>query len=147
MDSPEQLGGKYYFDGMSVDKEELLMWLILDEFTKTFSNITDLLAVASMLASLPFIPVSEKLDAKTSTTGTRPLSISMRKLIRKRFAKKRRTLTIGSMIRGRWAYTTSVGAYVGRWVPWVGAVITARDIYIITNNVIHRYRLITGEKD
>ncbi|ORM84292.1 hypothetical protein HA42_04715 [Pantoea deleyi] len=147
MDTTEQLGGKYFFDGMSVDKEELLMWLILDEFTKTFSGITDILAVASMLASLPFIPVSGKLDARTATTGTSPLSMITRKLIKKRFANRRRTLTIGSMIRGQWAYTTSVGAYVGRWVPWIGAVITAYDISIITNNVIHRYRLITGEKD
>ncbi|MBN6032970.1 hypothetical protein NB724_002024 [Pantoea ananatis] len=38
MDTTEQLSGKYYFDGMSVDKEELLMWLILDEFTYIITN-------------------------------------------------------------------------------------------------------------
>lgn len=48
------------------------------------------------------------------------------------------------MLRGEWAYTTSVGAYVGRWVPWIGAAITAYDLSIITRNVIHRYTLITG---
>lgn len=50
------------------------------------------------------------------------------------------------MVRGEWAYTTSVGAYVGRWVPWIGAVLTAYDLSIISRNVVHRYMLITGEK-
>lgn len=147
MDTTEQLGGKYYFDGMSVDKEELLLWLILDEFMKTFSGITDVLAVASMISSLPFISVPGKLDADKATKGTSVLSLVTRKLIRQRFSKRRRTLTLGSMVRGKWAYTNNVATYIGRWVPWIGAVITARDIYIITNNVNHRYRLITGEKE
>lgn len=147
MDTTEELDGKYYFDGMSVDKEELLLWLILDEFKKTFSGITDILAVASMLASLPVISVPGKLDAKMTSKDTSPLSIISRKLIRAKFKNRRRSITYGSLMRGRWAYTNSVGAYVGRWVPWIGAVITARDIYIITINVDHRYRLITGEKD
>ncbi len=34
MDTTDQLSGKYFFDGMNVDKEELLYWLILDEFRK-----------------------------------------------------------------------------------------------------------------
>ncbi len=29
MDTTEQRNGKYFFDGMSVDKEELLHWLII----------------------------------------------------------------------------------------------------------------------
>lgn len=29
MDTTEQRNGKYFFDGMSVDKEELLQWLII----------------------------------------------------------------------------------------------------------------------
>ncbi len=48
------------------------------------------------------------------------------------------------MLQGRWTYTTRVGAYIGRWVPWLGAVLTTKDIAVITRNVIHRYRLITG---
>lgn len=46
------------------------------------------------------------------------------------------------MLNGRWAYTTSMGAYVGRWVPWLGAVLAAWDITKITRNVVHRYQLI-----
>lgn len=32
MDTVEQLNRKYFFDGISVDKDELLYWLIFDEF-------------------------------------------------------------------------------------------------------------------
>jgi len=93
MDTTEQLYGKYFFDGMSVDKEELLYWLILDEFKKQFGDVIDLLAIASMLVSLPVIPVSGKLGAGAATRGTSPLSLALRTLIRQRFKQGRRTIT------------------------------------------------------
>lgn len=64
MDTTEQINGRYFFDGMSVDGDELLFWLILDEFKKNFNGIADMVAVASMLASFPVIPVRGKLDAQ-----------------------------------------------------------------------------------
>lgn len=147
MDTVEQLNGNYFFDGMLVDKEELLLWLILDEFKKQFSDLIDMLAIASMLVSLPVIPVSGKLGGGMATTGTSPLSMASRTLIRQRFKKGHRTITWAKMLRGEWTYTTSVGAYIGRWLPWVGAVLTAYDLAMITNNVIHRYTLIVEAGD
>lgn len=144
MDTTEQLNGTYFFDGMSVDKDELLYWLLLDEFKKQFSDVIDLLAIASMLVSLPVIPVSGKLGAGAATRGTSPLSLGLRTLIRQRFKQGRRTITWAKRLRGEWAYTTSIGAYIGRWLPWVGAVLTAYDLAMITHNVIHRYQLIVG---
>lgn len=51
------------------------------------------------------------------------------------------------MLRGEWAYTTSIGAYIGRWVPWLGATLTAYDLAMVTRNVIHRYKLIVSTGD
>lgn len=146
MDTTEQLNGKYFFDGMSVDKDELLYWLILDEFKNQFSDVIDLLAVSSMIASLPVIPVRGKIGAVAgkNTKGTSPLSLASRQLIRQRFKNPHRSITWAKMLRGEWAYTTSVGAYIGRWLPWVGAILTAYDLAMITQNVIHRYKLIVG---
>lgn len=144
MDTTEQVNGIYFFDGMSIDKEELLYWLILDEFKKQFGEVIDLLAVSSMLVSLPVIPVSGKLGAGAATRGSSPLSLALRTLIRQRFKQGRRTITWAKMLRGEWAYTTSIGAYIGRWLPWVGAVLTAYDLSMIARNVIHRYQLIIG---
>ena len=143
MDTVEQLNGNYFFDGMSVDKDELLYWLIMDEFKNQFNSMIDWLAVTSLLTSLPVISVSGKMGGAL-TKGTSPLSLASRSLICRRFKTKQRTITWQQLLNGRWAYTTSVGGYIGRWVPWLGAVLTAWDIGIITKNVIHRYRLITG---
>lgn len=72
MDTIEQLNGKFFFDGMSLDKDELLYWLIIDEFRKQFDGVSDLLAVASMLTSFPVIPVSGKMGgAPISDAGCR----------------------------------------------------------------------------
>jgi len=46
-----------------------------------------MVAVASMLASFPVIPVRGKLDAQKTTRGTSPLSLASRMLIRQRFRK------------------------------------------------------------
>ncbi|EOY5421809.1 STM2901 family protein [Cronobacter dublinensis] len=148
MDTTERRNGKYFFDGMRVDKEELPHWLILDEFKKQFSDVIDLLAIASMLVSLPVIPVRGKLGADMATKGTSPLSLALRSVIRQRFKTGRRTITWAKLLRGEWAYTTSIGAYIGRWLPWVGAVLTAYHLAMITQNVIHRYKLIvaSGER-
>lgn len=147
MDTVEELDGKYFFNGMSLDKDELLLWLILDEFQKQFSGMVDLLAIASMLVSLPVIPVKGKIGKASgkSTSGTSPLSIASRTLIQQRFKKAKKTITWAKLRRGEWAYTTSIGAYVGRWLPWIGAVLTTYDLAIVTRNVIHRYELIIGK--
>lgn len=100
MDTVEQLNGKYFFDGMSVDKNELLFWLILDEFQKQFGGITDMLAVASLLTSFPVIPVSGKMGG-APTKGASPLSLVSRYLIRHRFKTKQKTITWKQMLRGR----------------------------------------------
>ncbi|MDC9597536.1 hypothetical protein PSI14_11895 [Xenorhabdus sp. XENO-2] len=68
-----------------------------------------------------------------ATKGTSPLSVARRK-----------TITWGQLLKGKWAYTTSLATFVGRWLPWVGAVLTAYTLAIITRNVIHRYKLIVG---
>ncbi|EFE95648.1 hypothetical protein HMPREF0758_2850 [Serratia odorifera DSM 4582] len=94
MDTVEELGGKYFFNGMSLDKDELLLWLILDEFQKQFSGMVDLLAIASMLVSLPVIPVKGKIGKVSGkgTSGTSPLSIASRTLIQQRFKKAKKLL-------------------------------------------------------
>ncbi|OTA17943.1 hypothetical protein Xvie_00621 [Xenorhabdus vietnamensis] len=133
---------KYYFDGMYVDKTELIFWLILDEFRKQFT-VVDVVAIASMLASLPVLDAPGKAGGG-ATKGTSPLSVASRKLIRHKFKTRRKTITWGQLLKGKWAYTTSLATFVGRWLPWVGAVLTAYTLAIITRNVIHRYKLIVG---
>ena len=91
------------------------------------------------------IPVNGK-PGDAPTKGTSPLSLVTRFLIRYRFRVRHRTITWKKLLQGQWAYTTSMGAYVGRWVPWLGAVLTLWDISMITKNVVYRYQLIVGRE-
>jgi len=59
MDTIEKLDGKYYFDGMGVDKEELLMWLILDELTKTLGASRIFLPSPLCWPACPLFPSQE----------------------------------------------------------------------------------------
>ena len=64
MDTVEELGGTYFFDGMiNLDKIELLYWIFIDEADKQLGGVKDILALAAMIGGLPIIPVKGKIDA------------------------------------------------------------------------------------
>ncbi|QCE35792.1 hypothetical protein FAI40_08120 [Acetobacteraceae bacterium] len=138
-------------NGMRVDKFELLYWLIIDEFYIEFGEALDALSLALILLSLPTIPVTGKLGSG-ATKGTSPLPIASREFIRRNFKQQffkanHRTITWGKIKKLKWAMTRSIGAYIGRWVPWVGAPLTIYDLTKITNRVIHRYQMIVPERE
>lgn len=45
------------------------------------------------------------------------------------------------MLNGQWA-KNSLGGLIGRWLPWLGVIITAYDVIMITRNSIWRFNLI-----
>lgn len=51
------------------------------------------------------------------------------------------------MLGGGWAKTTSLGGLIGRWIPWIGVVITVYDVTMITANSIRHYNLIAKPGD
>ena len=63
------------------------------------------------------------------------------------FSRKEKTLTWNNMLRGKWTYTKSLGAFVGRWIPVLGVSILAYDITMITTKAIQRYNLIVRLED
>lgn len=46
------------------------------------------------------------------------------------------------MLNGQWAKTNNLGGLIGRWLPWIGVVITAYDLTMITYHSINRYNLL-----
>ncbi len=148
MDTVEELGGTYFFDGMiNLDKLELLYWIFIDEADKQLGGVKDILALAAMIGGLPIIPVKGKLDTGRATSGTSPISKASRTLIKHRFKERKKTLTWNNMLQGKWTYTKSLGAFVGRWIPVLGVTILAYDITMITTNAIRRYNLIVKPED
>lgn len=148
MDTVEELNGTYFFDGMhNLDKIELLFWVFIDEADKQLGGVKDIFALASIIGGLPLIPVRGKLDARNATKGTSFLSLAARTIIKGRFREKKLTLTWNNMIKGKPTYTKNIGAFVGRWVPFLGVAITAYDVTMITTNAIRRYNLIVKKVD
>lgn len=140
MDTVEQTTG-YYLDGMfNLSPGELAFWIVVDEARKQL-DVTSVFSLALIVGGIPMIPVHGKLDAKRATPNTSPLSVAMRTMIRHRLGGQWRSPTWKTMLRGGWAKTSSLGALIGRWLPWIGVAITAYDISMITRNSIRRYNL------
>lgn len=47
----------------------------------------------------------------------------------------------------KFSYVSNLGAFVGRWIPFLGLVILASDISQIVWNTTRRYNTIATEKD
>jgi len=142
MDTVEELNGTYFFDGMpNLSAGELAFWIVLDEAQKQL-GVGDIFSLALIIGGIPLIPTRGKLDAKRTTPNTSPLSVAMRTLIKHRLSSQWRSPTWRTMLNGQWAKTNSLGGLIGRWLPWVGVIITAYDLIMITRNSIWRFNLI-----
>ncbi|MCG8710966.1 hypothetical protein JHU04_004290 [Brenneria sp. 4F2] len=142
MDTVEELNGTYFFDGMpNLSPGELAFWIVVDEAKKQL-GVQDVFALALIIGGIPMVPTRSKLDALRATTNTSPLSIGMRSIIKVKLDSRWRSPTWKTMLNGQWARTTSLGGLIGRWLPWIGVVITAYDLTMITWNSVNRYNLI-----
>lgn len=143
MDTTEQVNG-YYFNGLSnISAGELFFWIFLDETGKQV-GATDFFSLALIVLGQP----SKATRAKPmgTTKGTSPLSYHLRQWI-KIEVKEWPTLTNGSIKRLKFSYVTNLGAFVGRWIPFVGWVILADDVATIAYRATNRYNLIAKESD
>ncbi|WP_061324179.1 STM2901 family protein [Serratia rubidaea] len=147
MDTVEELGGSYFFDGMiGLSASELAFWIVVDEARKQL-GVSDILSLALIIGGLPLVPVPGKLDAKRTTKGTSYLSLALRKLITYQLNSSWKTLTWKKMLKGKWTPTKSLGAFVGRWLPWIGVFITAYDLTMIGTRSLKRYNLLVRPED
>lgn len=81
-----------------------------------------------------------------TTKGTSPLSYYLRQWL-KTEVKQWPTLTTGSIKRLKFSYVSNLGAFVGRWTPFLGVIILASDISQIVWKSTNRYNSIANEKD
>ncbi|WP_099062409.1 STM2901 family protein [Serratia sp. BW106] len=147
MDTVEELGGTYFYNGMhNLSAGELFFWIFVEEAQKQLGT-QDLVALALLVGGYPSISVTGKLDVRRATAGTSPLSYASRHVIRYKMKKPLKTLTWENMLRGKWSPTRSLGAFVGRWVPWIGVVITMSDLWTISSRSLRRYNLIARKGD
>lgn len=143
MDTTEQITG-YYLNGLSnLGPGELYFWVSLDEAGKQL-GVQDLAGLAMFILGQPIISTRGK--PKGATKGTSPLSYHLRQWL-KQEVDHWPTLTTGSIKRLEFSYVTNLGAFVGRWIPFLGAGILAYDITQIVWKTTKRYNTIAKQSD
>jgi hypothetical protein len=143
MDTTEQSSG-YYFNGLSnLSPGELFFWVFLDETGKQV-GITDFANLALIVLGQPMQATRAK--PLGATPGTSILSYHLRQWLNIE-VKQWPTLTNGSIRRLKFSYVTNLGAFVGRWIPFVGWVILADDVARIACKTTNRFNTIANEKD
>lgn len=143
MDTTEQTSG-YYFNGLSnLSPGELFFWVFLDETGKQV-GITDFANLALIVLGQPMKATRAK--PLGATPGTSILSYHLRQWLNIE-VKQWPTLTNGSIRRLKFSHVTNLGAFVGRWIPFVGWVILADDVATIACKTTNRFNTIANEKD
>lgn len=144
MDTIEELNGTYFYKGIyNITAGELFFWIFLDE-TAEHLGVSDYVALSGMLLGIPDIPTRGKPIG--ATPGTSPLSMHLRQILRIK-VKNWPTLTIGSARRLKFSYVRNLGAFVGRWIPVLGAVLLAADISTIAYKATNKYNNIARGDD
>ncbi|WP_310606427.1 STM2901 family protein [Buttiauxella brennerae] len=143
MDTTEQVNG-YYFSGLSnITASELFFWVFLDE-TGRQVGAEDFTALALIVLGQPMRATRAKPIG--ATKGTSTLSYYLRQWLTTE-VDQWPTLTNGSISRLKFSYVTNLGAFVGRWLPFVGWAILAEDVAIIAYKATNRYNLLVKESD
>lgn len=139
MDTTEELYGYFYAGMPNLSAGELFFWIFLEEAQEQLST-KDVFSLGLIIAGLPLLHTRVKFAGATPNTSL--LSVTARHYINIQLKRKLPTLTWGSMKRMKFSYVKNLGAFVGRWVPFLGVFILLYDITIITKKTISRYNLI-----
>ncbi len=145
MDTVEELGGTYFYGGVpNLSAGELFFWIFLEEVDQQL-GIKDMTSMALILLGLP----TESTRAKPigATQGTSVLSKWSRRALNINTGMRLATLTSGNIQRRKFSYTKNLGAFVGRWIPFIGVVILASDVTIIAWKASNKYNTIARGND
>lgn len=123
---------------------QLFFLIFLDEGAKQL-GVEDIVGFGLAVLGQPLIPTRRK--AKGTTAGTSFASKFLREKLPYKFKRPMATLTTQSILRLRFAYTNEVGAFVGRWIPFVGWALLARDLFLTSEHTVMRYNRLVKTED
>lgn len=152
MDTVEELGKTYYYNGMmNLPANELFYWIMLDVTVEHFTSAAvalDVMAAAAIYSGQNNMPVSGKLA--NATPGTSRASLSARRYLQGYRLPVRLPTLIGSITKPhkiKTIMTDRLGTFVGRSIPVVGWVILAIDVSHIVSKAVSRYNTIARKED
>ncbi|GAB7539960.1 STM2901 family protein [Burkholderia sp. 3C] len=134
----------YQYDGHDLTSPELFFYLMTDETIKQ-TGIQDVYGVILILLGRPDIGTRGKF--KYATPGTSVASIVCRALLDIDMPLRMPTLTGKTLSTLRVRWTTNLGAFVGRKIPYLGWAIGMYDVIVINTKTIVRYNSMVNPED
>ncbi|MEE4409510.1 MULTISPECIES: STM2901 family protein [unclassified Serratia (in: enterobacteria)] len=145
MDTVEELGGTYFYRGVSnVSAGELFFWVFLDAVNEQF-GASDIVAAASIILGQPTRPTRGKFAG--ATKGTSIASETARRYLNIELPFRLPTFTNASIKTLKPKFVNNLGAFVGRTVPVLGWVILAYDVSSIAFKATTTYNRIARGSD
>lgn len=133
-----------YKDLTNITREELFVWIAIDQVLEQFTGV-DIAAAAAVLAGQPFVPTRAKFAGATRNTSV--ASIISRKVLNRQMPFRLPMITGKSLSTLKIALTKNLGAFAGRTVPIVGWVVLAYDVEEIIRKTSLKYNAIAIGKD
>jgi len=123
---------------------ELFFWIAVDK-TMEQLGVSDVAAVAAVLAGQPVVPTRVK--PRGTTKNTSVASIFSRRMLQTQMKWRLPTFTNASLRTLRPVMTNNLGAFVGRTVPVVGWVFLGYDVVQIMRKTTITYNGLVRVED
>jgi len=143
MNTIEEPGGTYFYQGNANVTPEELFWLIFAENQANHLGVSAETA-ATIFSGQPLIPKRKVLGASGSRTSIAS-KVARRIFQDARFPDGMRVET--SIGMGKTRVTNKIGAAVGRAVPYVGYAQAMMIFGVVARETRNKYNLITRPKD
>jgi hypothetical protein len=148
MDTVEEIGGTYFYNGMiNLSAGELFFWIMVDETMKHF-GIDDALAMSMILLGRNDQDTRRKPSG--AIKGTSLSSIYSRRIFKKTKIPMGISLPtiIGGPIQGlKIRFIRNLGTFIGRTIPVLGWAILICDVSTISYNTVRRYNQMARGED
>lgn len=146
MDTTEQLGGTYFYGGLTnLSAGELFFWIMIDVTVEHFTGAKDVIGAAAVYVGQNNVPVRGKFRGATpDTSHASKLALKMLKQTQLPF---RIPTLVGGPMKVKVRMTNKLAAIAGRAVPVLGWVILASDIALIGWEATNRYNRIVSPED
>jgi hypothetical protein len=140
----DQSVGRYIYGHLhDLTREELYLCVFVEVACRHFGT-TDVMAIFAIIVGLPIVPTRAKPGGAIPNTSI--ASVICRELINVRLQRRSLPTLVGYFnIRVR--SVNHLGAFTGRWLPWLGKAILVYDLIVIDWKTLVRFNQLVKPED
>ncbi|MDR5762399.1 STM2901 family protein [Caballeronia sp. LZ035] len=131
-----------YGDLHDLTKEELYLCVLVETICEHF-DVVEVAAVFAIVLGAPML--GTRLKPKGTIPGTSLASVICREFLNVKMKKRLPTL-VGYLLP-RVRHTSHLGAFVGRWLPFLSMPVVAYDLVVIQIKTMLRYNSLVRPQD